>query len=55
MQGMQQLVKARPENPVAWLGEFLLEHNPQKQKIAEAAEQQQHLLPAANGQTKDQD
>jgi hypothetical protein len=27
MQGLQQMVKARPEHPVAWLSEFLADHH----------------------------
>lgn len=29
LQGMAQLVKERPANPVEWLAYFLLENNPQ--------------------------
>jgi protein dpy-30 len=28
MQGMQQLVKERPEDPVEYLAAYLLKHNP---------------------------
>jgi len=27
MEGMAELSKVRPENPVEWLGEYLLEHS----------------------------
>lgn len=30
MQGMQGLVKERPDNPIEWLAAYLLKHNPQK-------------------------
>jgi protein dpy-30 len=37
MQGMQQLVRQRPEDPVAWLGDFLHRNNPKKRKAEELA------------------
>jgi len=30
LQGMSELVKARPERPVEWLAQYLLDHDPQK-------------------------
>jgi protein dpy-30 len=33
MQGMQGLVKERPDNPVEWLAAYLLKHNPQKSEV----------------------
>merc|ERR1711906_17950 len=30
LDGMSELVKARPENPVEWLAAYLLKHDPQK-------------------------
>lgn len=30
MQGMQQLAKERPQNPISWLGKFLLDHDETK-------------------------
>jgi protein dpy-30 len=36
MQGMQGLVKERPENPVEWLAAYLLKHNPHKSDTAAA-------------------
>lgn len=32
MQGMQQLAKERPEDPVAWIADFLQKNNPKKRK-----------------------
>ena len=32
MQGMQQLAKERPEDPVAWIADFLKKNNPKKRK-----------------------
>ncbi len=37
MQGMQAVVKERPENPVEFLAYYLLSHNPQKPAAAGAA------------------
>jgi len=34
---MQQLVRQRPEDPVAWLGDFLHRNNPKKRKADELA------------------
>ncbi len=31
VQGMSELVKVRPENPVEWLAKYLLNNNPKKQ------------------------
>jgi protein dpy-30 len=33
MQGMQQLVKERPEDPIEWIADFLHKNNPKKRKI----------------------
>jgi protein dpy-30 len=32
MQGMQELVKERPEDPVEYLAAYLIKHNPRKQQ-----------------------
>jgi len=32
LQGMSELVKARPDQPVEWLAHFLLNNNPNKKK-----------------------
>jgi len=32
LQGMAELVKARPENPVQWLATYLLNNNPASKK-----------------------
>lgn len=37
MQGMQQLVKDRPEDPIEWIADFLKKNNPKKRKAAELA------------------
>jgi hypothetical protein len=37
MQGLQALCKERPENPVEYLANYLLQHNPQKPGAAAAA------------------
>jgi hypothetical protein len=29
--GMSELVKERPSNPVEWLADYLLKHDPQRQ------------------------
>ena len=34
LQGMQELVKSRPEDPFEALAEYLRKHNPRKQKNA---------------------
>ncbi|KAJ3045683.1 NME NM23 member 5 [Rhizophlyctis rosea] len=34
-QGLTQLCKEKPANPTAWLGHWLLEHNPNKPKVEE--------------------
>ncbi len=33
MQGMQNLCKERPDNPVEYLANYLLQHNPQKPQV----------------------
>lgn len=33
MQGMQQLVRRRPDDPVEWLADFLQRNNPKKRKM----------------------
>jgi protein dpy-30 len=33
MQGMQQLVKERPGDPIEWIADFLHKNNPKKRKI----------------------
>ena len=33
--GLTALVKAKPEDPVQWLSDWLLAHNPNKPKVAE--------------------
>ena len=33
MQGMQQLVKERPEDPIEWIADFLHKNNPKKRKL----------------------
>ncbi len=35
MQGMQQLVRRRPDDPVEWLADFLQRNNPKKRKMEE--------------------
>jgi protein dpy-30 len=33
MQAMQQLVKDRPEDPIGFVADYLISHNPKKQKV----------------------
>jgi protein dpy-30 len=33
MQGMQQLVKERPDDPIEWIADFLHKNNPKKRKL----------------------
>jgi protein dpy-30 len=40
MKGMQEVVKQRPDDPLEFLGQFLLKHNPKKQQAAGAASAQ---------------
>lgn len=39
MQGMQQLVRLRPEDPVAWMADFMHRNNPKKRKTEEEEEE----------------
>ncbi len=39
MQGMQQLVKERPEDPIEWIADFLHKNNPKKRKLESTPEQ----------------
>jgi hypothetical protein len=32
MHGLQKLVNERPEDPIQWLANYLIENNPKKQK-----------------------
>ena len=32
MQGMQEMVKQRPEDPIEWIADFLHKNNPKKRK-----------------------
>lgn len=36
MQGLQALCKERPDNPVEYLANYMLQHNPQKQQAVAA-------------------
>lgn len=40
MQGMQQLVRKRPDDPIAWLSDFLERNNPKKRKVDHMEEDQ---------------
>lgn len=37
MQGMQQIVRKRPDDPIEWLADFLHRNNPKKRKADEPA------------------
>jgi protein dpy-30 len=37
MQGMQQICRKRPDDPVAFMADFLIRNNPKKRKAEEAA------------------
>jgi nucleoside-diphosphate kinase len=36
--GLTELCKNKPENPTLWLGQWLLENNPNKPKVVEPAD-----------------
>ena len=46
LDGMSELVKERPPNPIEWLASYLLRHNPQKSQaeLMVATQQQQQQL-----------
>merc|ERR1719232_2263365 len=46
LDGMSELVKERPPNPIEWLASYLLRHNPQKSQseLVVATQQQQQQL-----------
>merc|ERR1719297_216508 len=46
LDGMSDLVKERPPNPIEWLASYLLRHNPQKSQseLVVATQQQQQQL-----------
>merc|ERR1711862_610594 len=50
LDGMSELVKERPPNPIEWLASYLLRHNPQKSQseLVVATQQQQQQLQQHN-------
>lgn len=46
MQGMQQLVRRRPDDPVEWLADFLQRNNPKKRKMEEEPQTEKPLSDA---------